>query len=66
MNKGKLVKFKILIDKANLTISKINEYIAKNGSTDHIESIKQQIIFIRDNAKNSKNPSVELGDRKFT
>jgi hypothetical protein len=36
-------------------------------STDTLESIKNQMIFIRDNADNKKNPSAELTPgQKFT
>ena len=56
-----------LKESAIVAIKKIDEFGIKNGESDQLESIKQQMIFIRDNAINGKDPSLELGDdRKFT
>jgi len=55
---------KITADKA---IEKINEFVDKNGSTNPINSIKNQMLFIRNSASEGKHPvSVLDNDEKFT
>ena len=56
--------FTKLEKQANLAVSEIDFVIEKHGVSDQIESINQQILFIRENAKNNKDPSEELGDKQ--
>ncbi len=59
--------FKKLNDRANVAINELDKFIDYYGPSDQIDSIKQQMIFIRDNAASGKDPSIELGNEvKFT
>jgi len=61
------MNFAKLEEQASVAINEINQFVAANGGSDQIESIKQQMLFIRDSANNGKDPAIELGDeRKFT
>jgi len=52
---------------ANTAIEQIQEFMQEEGTNNTLESIKQQMIFIRDNSQVGKNPIHELGnDREFT
>lgn len=57
--------YKLLSDNANVVIKQLDFIINKYGSTQPLESIKQQMIFIRDNALQSKNPINELGKNRY-
>lgn len=59
--------FNELSKKASDAIDELNIFIDEDGSNNVLESIKQQMIFIRDKADEEKNPLNELGvDKKFT
>jgi len=59
--------YRNLAESANTSIQKLQEFIESNGSSDTLESIKQQMTFIRDNALEDKDPSLELNSsQKFT
>lgn len=61
------MNFAKLEEQASVAINEIDQFVATNGGSDQIESIKQQMLFIRDNANRGKDPAIELGDeRKFT
>ena len=57
--------YKALSLSAEIAINKLGGYIKKYGSTSSLESIHQQLIFIRDKALENKNPLVELGEKKY-
>lgn len=59
--------YKALSRAASNVINAIETNPPETVSTDALESIKSQMIFIRDNADNGKNPSAELmSGNKFT
>ncbi len=56
-----------LAERADTAIQKLQEFIDNNGSTDVLESIKEQMLFIKGKALTKKNPAYELeNNQKFT
>lgn len=52
---------------AQVTIQKIDNYVKRNGSSNSLDSIRNQMVFIRDSAKKNKHPVTMLkDDNKFT
>jgi hypothetical protein len=49
-----------LADAANVALAKISAFAASNGTTPTLESIRNQMKYIRDAAANGKNPNLEL------
>lgn len=60
------MNLKKLLEKTERAILELEKYSSRFGSTDQIDSIKQQMIFLRENAASGKNPINELGDKKLT
>lgn len=59
--------YKVLFTAANKVISAIDAHPPQYASADVLTSIKNQMVFIRDNAAAGKNPSKELASgTKFT
>jgi hypothetical protein len=52
--------------KSNAALFIIDEFTVSNGGSSVLESIREQILFIRNNAILGKNPVVELNGRQFT
>lgn len=50
---------------AELAINKLDDFISKVGATASLESIRQQMIFIRDKANQGKNPLDELENSRY-
>lgn len=57
--------YKELSFRAGLAIDKLDEFIRKVGATASLESIRQQMIFIRDKADQGKNPLDELESSRY-
>ncbi|HED17556.1 MAG TPA: hypothetical protein ENI64_12175 [Gammaproteobacteria bacterium] len=59
--------YRMLAECSDTAIKKIFQQINDEGSSEVLESIKQQMIFIRDNALEGKNPALALeAGRQFT
>lgn len=59
--------YELLAVNAETAIEEIKLFIAEDGSSDTLESILAQMVFIRDLSKKGKNPITELGpNREFT
>ena len=54
------MNLKKLADAANVALARISAFAAKNGSTAPLESIRNQMKFIRDAAVDGKNPNSQL------
>ncbi len=63
----KFMDYGLLAKCADAVIEEIILLVKDEGSTEALQSIKQQMLFIRDSALEGKTPSIELGaDKKFT
>ncbi len=60
------MKLDPLLEASNNALDEIENLISKNGSNDALNSIKDQIEFIKKHAENGINPKSQLGDNKFT
>jgi hypothetical protein len=61
------MNYKKLLLSTELALNKLTQFISKDGSSQALESIKIQLIFIRDSAIQKKNPFLELSEnQKFT
>lgn len=58
------MNYKKLLLHTELALNELTQFINKYGSSQTLESIKKQLIFMKNNANQEKNPLLELNENQ--